>query len=174
MKCIKIPIQPNSLLTERAEEEKRRANAFHEHDNVRARSSEGDCSDSDYENMEEAGSSRNQNVRTVSISSNLKDTEKFMKRMDDDIQKICQTVSIQKPDSSDLTRRLTTQCIHPRIARKKDSELGTIWGGLGWKSVVIALVFVAIILPVSYYVLDILSHTDKKNATSIETKYKNP
>lgn len=134
LKHIKIPIQPHSLLTERAEEEKRRENAFNEDGQHSSRhSSQGNNSDSDYDNIEESSSS-SRHIRTVSISANLKDAEKFLKKMDDDIQKICQSVSLQKPDLNDVTRTLTTQCIRPRTAKKSDSEeLGTIWTGFGWK-----------------------------------------
>jgi hypothetical protein len=152
LKQIKIPIQPHSLLTERAEEERRRANAFNNHDTpIRSREpSRGNDSDSDYENIDENTSPT---IRTVSISANLKDTEKFLKRMDDDIQKICQSVSNQTTDPNDVTRKLTTQCIQPRQTVKKDSdELGMIWSGFGWKSAVIAFIFIAIILPLFYFI----------------------
>ena len=139
-------------MTERAEEEKRRENAFASHDSpTKSREpSRGNESDSDYENIDENTSS---NIRTVSISASLKDTEKFLKRMDDDIQKICQSVPNREPNPDDVTRKLTTQCIHPRQAVKKDpDELGTLWSGCGWKSVVIAFIFIAIILPTFYLI----------------------
>ena len=73
--------------------------------------------------------------------------------MDDDIQKICQSVSVQRTDPDDVTRILTTQCIQPRQPIKKDSdELGVIWSGCGWKSAIIAFVFIAIILPMAYFI----------------------
>ena len=152
LKQIKIPIQPHSLLTERVEEEKRRENAFASHDSsTKSREpSRGNDSDSDYENIDENASP---NIRTVSIRVSLKDTEKFFKRMDDDIQKICQSVPNRETNPNDVTRKLTTQCIHPRQAVKKDSEeLGTLWSGCGWKSVVISFVFIAIILPTLYLI----------------------
>ena len=152
LKQIKIPIQPHSLLTERAEEEKRRSNAFDNHE-MPSRSREpsrGDASDSDYENIDECTSPT---IRTVSISANLKETDKFLQRMDDDIQKICHSVSMQRTDPQDVTRILTAQCIQPRQTVKKDSdELGVIWSGCGWKSVVVAFIFIAIILPLLYFI----------------------
>lgn len=154
LKHIKIPIQPHSLLTERVEEEKRCENVFkQQEDNNDNKSSRDDNSDSDYENTEQGSSSGRKTVRTVSISSNLKDPEKFLKKMDDDLQKICQSVSIQKSDPHDINRRLTTQCIHPRTAKKKDSdELGIIWAGFGWKGAIIAFVLIAIVVPILYFI----------------------
>ena len=73
--------------------------------------------------------------------------------MDDDIQKICHSVSMQRTDPEDATRILTAQCIQPRQTNKKDSdELGVIWSGCGWKSVVVAFIFIAIILPLLYFI----------------------
>ncbi|XP_028407047.1 lysM and putative peptidoglycan-binding domain-containing protein 3-like [Dendronephthya gigantea] len=153
LKHIKIPIQPHSLLTERAEEERRRENAFANHatgSRSRETSSRGDHSDSDYEDIDNLASP---NIRTVSISANLKDHEKFLKRMDDDIQKICQTVTNRESDPNDINRKLSTQCIHPRQTKKKDAEeLGSIWTGLGWKSAVAVFVFIAIIVPTVYFI----------------------
>ena len=92
-------------------------------------------------------------VRTLSIRSNLKDTEKFLKRMDDDFQKICQSVSNQEPTVDDVNRKLTTQCIRPRRTVKKDSEeLGMIWSGCGWKTAIALFVFIAIIIPLFYFI----------------------
>ena len=153
LKNIKIPIQPHSLLTERAEEEKRRENAFANHasgSRSREPSDRGNHSDSDYEDIDELASPT---IRTVSIHSNLKDHERFLKRMDDDIQKICRTVTNQESDPNDINRKLTTQCIHPRQTDKKGTdELGMIWTGLGWKSAVAVFVFIAIIVPVVYFI----------------------
>lgn len=152
MKQIKIPIQPHSLLTERAEEEKRRANTTSNYEtHTRSREASGNNdSDSDYEEIDE---NMGHNVRTVSIRANLKDTEKFLKRMDDDIQKICQSVSSQVSQVHDVTRKLTTQCIQPRQIVKKDAdELGLLWSGCGWKSALIAFIFVAIIFPLVYFI----------------------
>lgn len=153
LKHIKIPIQPHSLLTERAEEEKRRENASvgsHNSPCQPRQPSRGNNSDSDYEEIDENTSP---NVRTVSISANLKDTEKFLKRMDDDIQKICQSVSNQESDPNDITRKLTTQCIQPRqVVKKDEDELGMLWSGCGWKSAIIVFIFIAIILPLFYFI----------------------
>lgn len=156
LKHIKIPIQPHSLLTERAEEERRRENVFKEQENDNEnKASQDENSDSDYENTEQDSltSSGRKTVRTVSISSNLKDPERFLKKMDDDLQKICQSVSFQKSDPNDINRRLTTQCIHPRTAKKKDSdELGIIWAGFGWKAAVFAFILIAIVVPILYFI----------------------
>lgn len=152
LKHIKIPIQPHSLLTERAEEENRRRDVFKQQEDNEDRSNQDENSDSDYENTE-GQSSVQRNIRTVSISLSLKEPVKFLKKMDEDLQKICQSVSFQNSDPNDTNKRLTTQCIHPRAAKKKDAdELGTIWAGFGWKSAVIAFVLVAIVVPILYII----------------------
>ena len=72
--------------------------------------------------------------------------------MDDDIQKICQSVSNKERNSNDVSRKLTTQCIHPRQTTKNKDELGMIWSGCGWKSAVALFILIAIILPLFYFI----------------------
>lgn len=106
-------------------------------------------SGSDYEDID--GKS-NTNFRTMSISASMKDTEKFLMRMDDDLQKICQSVSNREPDLEHVTKKLTTQCIRPRNRKNETEELGSVWSGCGWKSAVAVFIFVAIVLPLIYFI----------------------
>ena len=142
LRKLKIPIRPNSLLSESREEQKRRPAPLNLHSPTLE--TEGTASRT-HSSEAAANDSSECEVRTLSIRSALDSPNSFLKHMDNDIKKICQSASVRKDNLEEVARTLTVNCIRP--LKKQERNLGTFCG-LGWKGFVIVAVVVAVLLPV--------------------------
>lgn len=91
-------------------------------------------------------------LRTLSIRENFssqeKDAEKFLRRMDDDLKKFKQSPRLERESLSEVISVLTNKSISPLQTSRPSSIPGGATCGISWLSIVIVSLLVAIIVPV--------------------------
>ena len=150
LRKLKVPIRPNGVLSEALEEQKRRPTPLNLQDNHFQASGSGETADLHCDDTSEADESECE-VRTLSIRSALDSPNSFLRHMDNDIKKICQSTSVRKDNLEEVARTLTVNCIRP--LKKQERNHGTFCG-LGWKGFLVVALLVAVLVPliVAWYI----------------------
>ena len=150
LRKLKVPIRPNGVLSEALEEQKRRPTPLNLQDNHFQASGSGETADLHCDDTSEADESECE-VRTLSIRSALDSPNSFLRHMDNDLKKICQSTSVRKDNLEEVARTLTVNCIRP--LKKQERNHGTFCG-LGWKGFLVVALLVAVLVPliVAWYI----------------------
>ncbi|XP_022102994.1 lysM and putative peptidoglycan-binding domain-containing protein 3-like [Acanthaster planci] len=153
LRKIKIPIKQHGLLTEEQEERRRRPNAASkmEPPDESHLVNGGFISEEDESDY---GEEDNLLVRQISIRDCMRDkttARDFLKKMDQDLEKICQATQTQKKSLEEVTSTLTEPRIHPLLLPYFEKQRKrTHWEetcGLTWKSACLIFVLIAVAVP---------------------------
>ena len=167
---IKIPVKQHSLLTDEQEERRRRPNAASKVEPLDDNHLVNGGFVSDEEDDESYyGEEDSLLVRQISIRDCMRDkttAKDFLRKMDQDLEKICQATQTQKKSLEEVTSTLTEPRIHPLLLpyfekRRKRTDQEPC--GMTWKSAFLIVIFIAIAVPTLGAIFWWLSnHNDNK------------
>ena len=140
MTKIKVPVRLHGLLQEEEEERRRRPEALAGASALHSSTTSLDeepTSPSDFESGDE------HHYRTISIRMrDESDKKKFLKRMDKDLQKICEQTKTSKDSLDEVTKELTVPRFYP--LRSGNSSMSKCLSDMSvsWPSIVLVVIVV--------------------------------